>query len=58
MLWFILKIVFFVILGILIRGTLPRYRIDQLTSLHWKTLIFLYIIFIINILILIYYFTL
>jgi NADH-quinone oxidoreductase subunit H len=34
--WFALKTVFFIILLIIVRGTLPRYRYDQLMRLGWK----------------------
>lgn len=34
--WFSIKTVFFIILFIIIRGTLPRYRYDQLMRLGWK----------------------
>lgn len=34
--WFSLKTVFFIVLFIIIRGTLPRYRYDQLMRLGWK----------------------
>ena len=56
MIWVLLKTLLLVVLAILIRGTLPRYRIDQLTSQHWKTYIFIYISFFINIIILYYLF--
>jgi NADH:ubiquinone oxidoreductase subunit H len=38
--WVILKTYFFIVLlFMLVRGTLPRFRIDQLLSFSWKTLI-------------------
>lgn len=40
-----IKSIVLVTLAILIRGTLPRYRIDQLVSLHWKLFIFINIFF-------------
>ena len=42
---FTLKITIIVCLAILIRGTLPRYRVDQLISLNWKFFIFYLFIF-------------
>lgn len=45
MFWFIFKIILLLSLAILVRGTLPRYRIDQLISLNWKNLIYIYIFF-------------
>lgn len=37
--WFILKVYFFIFLYYWIRATLPRYRYDQLMSIGWKVLI-------------------
>ncbi|MBK9203141.1 MAG: NADH-quinone oxidoreductase subunit H [Candidatus Obscuribacter sp.] len=38
-LWVILKVYSLVFFAILIRGTLPRFRIDQLMAFGWKRLI-------------------
>ena len=35
-LWFVLKMAFFIVLIILIRATWPRFRFDQLLSFGWK----------------------
>lgn len=37
--WFVLKVYFFIFLYYWIRATLPRYRYDQLMTIGWKVLI-------------------
>ena len=36
MIWFSLKVSFFLFVYIWFRGTFPRYRFDQLMTLGWK----------------------
>jgi NADH-quinone oxidoreductase subunit H len=36
--WFVVKVVFFLFLYIWVRGTLPRFRYDQLMGFGWKVL--------------------
>lgn len=37
--WFSLKVVFFMFLFVWVRGSLPRYRYDQLMTLGWKVIL-------------------
>jgi NADH:ubiquinone oxidoreductase subunit H len=39
------KAMFFCMLAILLRGTVPRYRFDQLVQLTWKHFIFVWLAF-------------
>jgi NADH-quinone oxidoreductase subunit H len=38
-LWFVVKVLGFLLLFIWVRGTLPRFRYDQLMSFGWKFLL-------------------
>jgi NADH-quinone oxidoreductase subunit H len=44
--WFFFKLIFFLFFFVLVRGTLPRYRYDQLMELGWKYLMPFSIIFV------------
>ncbi len=45
MLTLMIKGIILSIIAILIRGTLPRYRIDQVLFLNWKLFIYILIFF-------------
>jgi NADH-quinone oxidoreductase subunit H len=47
--WAIAKVYCIVFFAILVRGTLPRFRIDQLTEFGWKRLIPLVLILLVAI---------
>lgn len=49
MLYFYLVIKVFIIclIAIGIRGTLPRYRVDQITQYNWKHFVFCWLIFLV-----------
>jgi NADH:ubiquinone oxidoreductase subunit H len=49
---------FLTILAILIRGTLPRYRVDQALTLHWKFVAIFLLLFYIETLVSAYLFSL
>ena len=42
------KALFFCMVAIVIRGTLPRYRFDQLTQLTWKHFVFIWLGFLLT----------
>lgn len=52
--WFLFKTTILVVIAVLIRGTLPRYRIDMLITYKWKHLVFCYLFFVIELLCLYY----
>ena len=37
--WFVVKVLFFLFLYIWVRGTMPRFRYDQLMGFGWKFLL-------------------
>jgi len=47
------KVLIILVIAICIRGTLPRYRIDQIIILNWKFFIFILVFFYIELLFLI-----
>lgn len=54
--WIILKVLFVIYLFILVRGTLPRYRYDQLMMLGWKVFLPLSLSYLLLYIILLYFF--
>lgn len=53
--WFLFKALLAVTIAVIVRGVLPRFRIDQLVSEHWKTFIFMYIFFVLELISVIYF---
>jgi NADH:ubiquinone oxidoreductase subunit H len=49
---------FLSVLAIVIRGTLPRYRVDQALTLHWKLIAILLLLFYLEVVLSAYYFSL
>lgn len=45
--YLLIKILSIVVFAIATRGSLPRYRFDQLTQLNWKHFLFLYLLFLV-----------
>jgi NADH:ubiquinone oxidoreductase subunit H len=45
MLVLLIKTTILISIAILVRGTLPRYRIDQVINLNWKFLVFILVLF-------------
>lgn len=43
--YLLIKVLCVVVFAIATRGTLPRYRFDQLTQLNWKHFLFFYLLF-------------
>lgn len=54
--WFLFKTTVIVVIAVLMRGTLPRYRIDNLITYYWKYMLFSYIFFYIELLCVYYYY--
>lgn len=53
--WFLFKALLAVTIAVIVRGVLPRFRIDQLVSEHWKMFIFMYIFFVLELISVIYF---
>jgi NADH:ubiquinone oxidoreductase subunit H len=45
MLVLLIKTTILISIAILVRGTLPRYRVDQVINLNWKFLVFILVLF-------------
>lgn len=54
--WFLFKTTVIVVIAVLMRGTLPRYRIDNLITYYWKYMLFSYVFFYVELLGVYYYY--
>lgn len=53
--WFLFKTLIAVTLAVVVRGVLPRFRVDQLVTEHWKMFMFMYIFFVLELTSVVYF---